>query len=239
AQCLKAARIDDDAVLLDEAPDARDFRNALGLGDGIPHLPVLYGAQLGEVLLHTADYVLVDPAHSGGVGSERRSNARRQSLRRGSEVFENAGASPIQVRAVLEDDIDERNAEKGKPAHHPRPGNAEHRGGQGIGDLVLDNLRRLSGIFGVDDHLNVGEIGNGIERHALKRVNTGESNEDGCQSDEENVARGPTDDGSDHFGDSCWVNPFSAARRLLSASIRKVAEVTTSSPSLTPSSAST
>ena len=43
----------------------------------------------------------------------------------------------------------------------------------------------------------------------------------------------------DHFGGSACVKARSAALRLLSASIRKVAEVTTSSPALTPSSTST
>ncbi len=40
--------IDDDRVLANKPADARDFRHALGLGDGEPHLPVLRRAQLGE-----------------------------------------------------------------------------------------------------------------------------------------------------------------------------------------------
>src|SRR5260221_13134031 len=205
------------------------FRYARGFGNPIPDLPVLDGTQFGKSFLVAANDVLVNPTYSGRVRPERRRNSCRQSLRRGVEVFENARTGPIQVSTVLKDDIDERNSKKGKPTNDPRPRNAEHRSGQGIGDLIFDDLRRLAGIFSVDDDLNVGEIRNCIERHMLKRVHAGQSDEDGCQSDEEDVSRGPANDGGDHFWDSCSVNPFRAARRLLSASIKKVAEVTTSS----------
>ena len=42
-----------------------------------------------------------------------------------------------------------------------------------IGDLVLDHLRRLAGILGVDDDLGVGEVGDGIERHMADRIEAG------------------------------------------------------------------
>ena len=42
-----------------------------------------------------------------------------------------------------------------------------------VGDLVLDDLRRLAGILGVDDHLGVGEIGDGVERHLAQRIEAG------------------------------------------------------------------
>src|SRR5262249_19309378 len=143
------------------------------------------------------------------------------------------------VGAVFEDHIDERHTKKGKTADHPRARHTEHGCGQRVCDLVLDDLWRLPRVLRVDDHLNVGEIGNGVERHALKRIEARKRNEDRCQPYEEDVACGPANDCGDHFGTSCWVKPLRAALRLLSASIKKVAEVTTSSPSLTPSSTST
>jgi len=47
----------------------------------------------------------------------------------------------------------------------------------GVGDLVLDHLRRLAGIFGVDDDLRIGEIGNSVERRVAHSVDAGEDNE--------------------------------------------------------------
>src|SRR5205807_2371794 len=101
------------------------------------------------------------------------------------------------------------------------------------------HLRRLARIFGVDDHLDVGEVGNGVERHAQDRIDAGQGDEDRRKADHKDVARRPADDSCDHFGGSGCVNACSAARRLLSASIKKVAEVTTSSPLPTPSRTST
>ena len=118
--------------------------------------------------------------------------------------------------------------------------------GERIGDLVLDHLRRLPGIFRVDDHLRVGEIGDGVERQMDQRVDAGRGGEAGTEQHQEQVARRPGDDAGDHgrvsLPDGCLdcvpsasANPLSAAFRLLSASIRKLAEVTTASPSVTPS----
>jgi hypothetical protein len=108
---------------------------------------------------------LIDPADTGGVRTEAGRDAGRQPAGGRIEIFEHARARPIQVGAVLKDHVDERDAEERKSAHHLRFRHAQHGRGQRIGDLILDDLRRLSGIFRVDDDLNVGEIGNGIERH--------------------------------------------------------------------------
>ena len=48
AERLQPSRIDDDAVLLDEAADAGDLGNALRLGEAVADVPVLNGAQLGQ-----------------------------------------------------------------------------------------------------------------------------------------------------------------------------------------------
>jgi hypothetical protein len=50
----------------------------------------------------------------------------------------------------------------------------------GIGDLILDHLRRLAGIFGVDDDLRVGEIRDGVERRVAHGIDAGEGDE-GCR----------------------------------------------------------
>ena len=88
----------------------------------------------------------------------------RQPLCRGVEIFEDAAARPVDVGAVLEDDVDERHAEEGEPAHDLRARHGQHRGRERIGDLVLDHLRRLPGELGVDDDLRVREVGDGVER---------------------------------------------------------------------------
>ena len=227
--------IDHDAVLLDEAADAGDFGHAFRLGEPEADIPILDGAKLGEVLLRSAHHVLIDPADAGRVRSERGGDARRQPLRGGVQIFEHARARPVDVGAILEDHIDEGDAEKGEAAHHFRLRHGQHRRGQRIGDLILDHLRRLARKLGIDDDLHVGEVGNRVERHFRDGVDAGERDKDGGKADQEDVAGRPADERGDHCGASCWPKDCKAALRLLSASMRKLAEVTTSSPGLMPS----
>src|SRR5215472_15710347 len=78
-----------------------------------------------------------------------------------------------------------------------------------------------------------------------ERVDSSGRGEAGAEQHQQEVARRPGDDAGDHgrgpdalAGSAgcapASANPFSAALRLLSASIRKLAEVTTASPSDTP-----
>ena len=44
----------------------------------------------------------------------------------------------------------------------------------GISDLILDQLRIAARPFGEHDHLHVGQIGNGIQAHALDGDDAGD-----------------------------------------------------------------
>ena len=235
----KPLRIDHHVVLLDEAADARDFRDAFGLGKAVAHVPVLQRAQFGERAVLRQQRVLVDPADPGRIGAERRRDAIGEAARGAIEIFEHARARPIDVGAVLEDHIDERDPEIREAAHHARLRHGEHRGRQRIGDLILDHLRRLAGIFGVDDDLRIGEVGDRIQRQMKDRIESRRDGEHRADHHEHDVARGRGDQARDHCGAPASLRPLSAAFRLLSASIRKLAEVTTDSPSFTPSRIST
>src|SRR5262249_39222860 len=77
------------------------------------------------------------------------------------------------------------------------------------------------------------------ERDTRHGIDAGQDDEHGRDADQEHVACRPANEGRDHFAGSGCVNACRAAFRLLSASIKNVAEVTTSSPALSPSSTST
>jgi hypothetical protein len=51
--------------------------------------------------------VLEDPAEAEGVGAELGLDALRQRRQHAREVLERAGAGPVEVGPVLEDDVDE------------------------------------------------------------------------------------------------------------------------------------
>ena len=106
--------------------------------------------------------ILIDPAHAGCIRPECRTGVRGQGRRHLAQVLENPRARPVKVRAILEDDVDEGIVEERVPAYRGGPRNRQHCRGQRVGDLVLDHLRCLSGVGGLDDYLDVGEVGNGV-----------------------------------------------------------------------------
>ena len=238
AEIAHALRIENDVVLPHEAADAGDLGDALRLGQREFQVPVLDRAGVGEVQLLRHHGILVDPADAGGIGTHGRRHAGGQPRGRAVEKLQHARARPVDVGAVLEDDIDERHAEEREAAHDLRARHREHGRGQGIGDLVLDHLRRLPRILRVDDHLRIREIRNGVERQMRQRVEAGGGGKGRAEEHQQQVARRPRDEAGDH-GWAPSAKPFSAAFRLLSASIRKLADVTTGSSSARPSRTST
>ena len=98
------------------------------------------------------------------------SSVRTPSGRRG-RIFERyssvAAARPVQVRAVLEDDVDVREAEVGEAADRLDARRAEQRRDDRVGDLVLDDVRAAVPAR-VDDHLRV-RTGRGSRRGDARR----------------------------------------------------------------------
>src|SRR3546814_15776380 len=69
------------------------------------------------------------------------------------EIFEHARARPVEIGAILEDDIDEAVTKEAVASNRPRAWPREHGGGERIGDLVPDDPRRLSRIVRPDDEI--------------------------------------------------------------------------------------
>ena len=166
--------VDGDLILPHEAADAGDFGNAGHAGQLVLQVPVLQRPQLAEVVAVGLQRVHEGPADAGRVGRQSRRDARGQASRNEVQVFEHAAARPVHVGAVFEDDVDEREAEEGIAAHDLGVRDRQHLRRQRIGDLILDDLRRLAGVFGVDDHLHVGEVGDGVHGRV-------EDSEDACR----------------------------------------------------------
>src|SRR5581483_3316919 len=102
-------RIEIDLVFLDEAADGRDLGHARHRLEGIAQMPVLNRAELGQVMFAglVRQGVFVDPAHAGGVRADDGVDAFRQRAADGIEIFDHPRARPVDIGAVLEDDIDE------------------------------------------------------------------------------------------------------------------------------------
>ena len=230
--------VDGDLVLADLPPHGGHLGHARDRLDRVAQEPVLVGAQLvGAVQAAPVHQrVLEDPAHAAGVRTELGLHPGRELAGDLGEVLEDPGAGPVGIGAVLEDDVDVAESKVGEAADRLHLGCSEERRGDGIGDLVLDDVGAAIPAR-VDDDLGVGEVGQGVERDVPHRVDAEGEQHQRPGDDQEPVLGGESDDPLDHP----YFPPMFAreARRRDSESTRKLARVTTSSPSARPEITST
>ncbi len=142
--------------------------------------------------------VFIDPAHPGGVGTQGRVHPRGQFAPDKIQIFQHPGPGPVDVGAVFEDDIDQGQAEQGIAPHRLGLGHGQHGGGQGIGHLVLHHLGGLAGVIGGDDHLDVGEVGDGVHRQFEGGVNAPGGDQEPNDQHQDPVADTGFDESGDH-----------------------------------------
>ena len=180
--------------------DRRIGRRVAGLGVPLVRhgiVPQAVGV-VGAISAGRQD-ILVHPSHAGGIGADLRAHARRQFALDVIQPFQHAAAGPVQVGAVLKDNINETGAEQAEAAHHLGPGHGQHGLGQRIGDLVLDDFWGLAGVVGQDDDLHVGKVGNRVDLDVEHRPHARDDQEDRQQHDHRAVPDAPIDEPGDHL----------------------------------------
>ena len=97
-------RIEIDLVLLYEATDRRDFRDAFDGLERVAEIPILNRTQFCEIAFAGVvnERVFVNPAHAGRVGANDRIHTFGQRAAHGVEIFDHARSCPINVGTVLE-----------------------------------------------------------------------------------------------------------------------------------------
>ena len=194
-------RVDLDLVLLHEAADRGDLGHAVDARQPVAQVPVLERAQVGERVLPAAvdEGVLVYPPHTRRVGPEAGADALRQPAGDALHVLEDAAPRPVEVRAVLEHDVDERVAEHRFAADILDAWRGDHRRDDRVGDLVLHDVRAAPGPVGEDDHLHVREVWDRVERARAQRPDTEGRREEDKEEDDEAVVGAVLDDAVDHL----------------------------------------
>ena len=165
-------RIEIDLVLLDEPADRGHLRDSGSRLQTQLEIPVLQRAKLSEVVRIGLQGVPEDVSNAGPLRSEARRHSFRQKARQVVETFEHARPGPVDIDVVLEDDVDEREAEHRLRPYSLEPGETLEVRRKRIGDLILDKLWRASGPIDVDDHLVVRKIGNRVEPRVADRLNS-------------------------------------------------------------------
>ena len=197
---LKFVRIELDLILPDEAADGGDFGDARNGFELVANVPILKAAQIRQAVLVAVvnENIFVDPAGAGRVGPEHGINAGRQLALQLLQVFEHPRARPVEIRAVLEDDVHVGIAEHGLRAHCLDLRRGEHRGDDGVGHLVFDDVGRLARPVGVDDDLHVGNIRQSVERNVSHGPDSGQDQQEDSRENQEAVARAPVNPAGYH-----------------------------------------
>src|SRR5581483_10260674 len=191
--------IEIDLVLLHESADRRDFRHAFDCGKRVTQVPILNRTELGQIVFARVinQRVFVNPADRSRVRADHGIHTLGERPAHRIQILDDPRARPIDVRAVFKNDVNKRFAEHRFAANklYFRHGNED--AGNRIRDLIFDKIRRASFPLGVNDHLHVAQIGNGIQRRVKQPVNPSRDAEDGENENQKFISRAPLDDAVD------------------------------------------
>ena len=189
-----------DLILADKSADGRHFSDSRHGRQLIAKLPILNAPQIGQAMrvVPVNQRVLKYPARPGRIGTKHRFCVRRQPTLNGLQVFENARTRPIEISAVLKDDIN-----VGIGEHRLRANGFDVRcrkqvADDGVSDLVLDHIWWLPRPRGVHDDLHIGDVGQGVKRHLLDGPQAANRQQCDRRENKEAVGRAPVDQSGDH-----------------------------------------
>ena len=165
----QAAGIDGDLVLLLVAAHAGHLGDARHAAQRVAQREVLERPQVVEPVRAglVGQRVLEHPADAGRVRPERRRRALGQRPAQAVHVLEHAAARPVDVRALLEDRVDERHPEHREAAHVGDVRRPDQLRDDRVGDLVLDQGRAAAHPLGEDDDLRIGEVRDRVQPRLL------------------------------------------------------------------------
>ena len=205
-------RIEVHLVLLDEAADACDLCDARHGCEPVAEMPVLEAAELREGVptAFVQERVLEDPAHTGRIRTDGRVDLLRQLSSNPLQVLDDAAPRPVHVGAVLEDDVDVRNAEIGEAADRFDARGRDQSRDDRVGDLILDEIGAAADPLGRDDDLDIRNVGDGVERRLRHGPDAPRRQHDGSGEHHETIRRAPIDGSVDHH-----LHPRGAHRRSM------------------------
>ncbi|GBC78534.1 hypothetical protein HRbin08_02030 [bacterium HR08] len=186
-------------ILPDEAANGSDFGHPWHRLQRVAQMPILKRAELGQTpfprRIHQS--ILKDPSDGGHVLGQLHLHAFGQLRQDAAQILERSRARPVNVRPILEDHVHVGIAEIREAANVFHPRQSEQGADDRIRHLILDDVRAAIPP-GVDDHLRVREIGDGVQRdvaHGMKPDEQGHADE---EEDEESVVRAEFDEPFDH-----------------------------------------
>ncbi len=175
AEGQQPCRIDGDEYFFLEAADRIDLDDArhaqkLRADDPVVNGPQIHRCDGGAVGIRRAglgiDREHEDLAKAGRNRTQSRLHVLRQGGAGRAQALGDLLAREVDVGSVLEDDRDLRQAVTGYRSRVVEARQARHRILERKRDPLLDLERRIARSRRIDDDLNVGDIGNGVDRQA-------------------------------------------------------------------------
>ena len=201
-----------DLVLLHEAADARDFRDALNAGELVAEVPILERAEFREIIAAVLRFggidievVLIDPTEARRVRTELRRDASGHRALQEVQPLQHPGPGEVGIDAILEDDGHQREAEHRGRAHLFHPGLPLQSAAERKGHLVLHLLRAAAHEVGIHQHLVLGQVRDGIDRRELHGADAQRDDQQRGAEDDEAVLEAPLDNFLNH-GRQGWIS---------------------------------
>ena len=150
-------------------------------------VPILQCPQFAQIITGCIKRVPIDMPQTSSVGAEGGRYAFGEQALRVIQAFQHAGSRPINVHGIFK-----YHEHKTHPEHTVGPDifnfrNALQVADQRVRNLVLYDLRAAAHPFAEDDDLVLRQVGNGIHRRILHRVNAISENSPGNQENDEAV----------------------------------------------------
>ena len=168
---LHAGGVDGDFVLLDESTEADDVGDAGNQLELAADHPILKAAQVRDADALGLDAIAVDLADRRRERCQLGLHSRRQV--HALEPFEHLLPREVVVRVVVEgeDDVGEPELSVREEAHGV--GQAAEADLQRYRDLLLDFFRRVAGKQADDRDLDIGDVGERLDRQGAERRHAG------------------------------------------------------------------
>src|SRR5580700_322551 len=214
-------------ILTHEPTDARNFGHTWYGCQLVTQVPVLNASKIGQALLLTVidEHILVDPTRTGRIGTDGGTDVCGKPTGNRLQILHNPRTGPIDIGPVLKHHKDVGVIEHGLRAYrfHPRP--SQQRSDDWIGDLIFDDVGWLAFPIGVNDHLHIRNVRQGVQRNVAHGPDSSQREQKYPGEDQEAIVCAPLDDSGDHdippvaLSVSCLlaiVCPFSCALMVTS-----------------------
>src|SRR6266849_3505045 len=187
-------------ILAHEPTDARNFGHTWYGCQLVTQVPVLKASKIGQALLVTVidEHILVDPTRTGRIGTDGGMDVCGKPTGNRLQILHNPRTGPIDIGPVLKHHKDVGVIEHGLRAYRFHPRRSQQGSDDWVGDLIFDDVGWLAFPIGVNDHLHIRNVRQGVQRNVAHGPDSSQREQKYPGEDQEAIVGAPLDDSGDH-----------------------------------------